>query len=295
MSWERPSEARLYSLLTLMLLFWSGNYIIAKVALREFPPVLLTCLRTSIAGACMLPIYFSRASGKRETLSWPEFVSLLLLGIFGVIGNQLFFTVGLAFTSVAHASIVVTLMPVLVLFFAAFLGQERITLGKVAGLFIAAAGVAIVQFAKDTGSHATLLGDGFIFLSGISLAMFTVRSKQLMKRYGSLTINGIAYTGGGLVIAPLTAWLSWRYGLGRVSAAAWWSLAYMAVFSSVGAYLIYNYALAHIPASRVAAFSYLQPVVATLLALVFLGEGVTTLLAIGGILVLTGVLITERA
>jgi drug/metabolite transporter (DMT)-like permease len=294
-SWERPSEARLYSLLGLMLLFWSLNYVIGKLALREFPPVLLTCLRTTIAGGFILPIYLWQERGKRQAWTWRDLRALLLLGIFGVIANQLFFVLGLAYTSVGHASIVATLMPVLVLLFAAFIGQERLTPRKVIGMAIAAAGVAVLQLAKEAGSTATLLGDAFIFLSGISLAIFTVRSKQVMKRYGSLTINTVAYAGGALAIAPLTLWLSLRYGLARVSAAAWWSLAYMAVFSSVLAYFIYNYALTYMPASRASAISYLQPLGATLLAVALLGEPVTTVLAIGGILVLTGVFVTERA
>jgi drug/metabolite transporter (DMT)-like permease len=69
----------------------------------------------------------------------------------------------------------------------------------------------------------------------------------------------------------------------------------MAMFSSVLAYLIYNYALTYMPASRASAASYLQPLGATLLAVVLLGESVTTALAIGGMLVLTGVFVTERA
>jgi drug/metabolite transporter (DMT)-like permease len=59
--------------------------------------------------------------------------------------------------------------------------------------------------------------------------------------------------------------------------------------------LIYNYALTYMPASRASAASYLQPLGATLLAVVLLGESLTTALAIGGILVLTGVFVTERA
>ena len=96
-------------------------------------------------------------------------------------------------------------------------------------------------------------------------------------------------------MAPFTVWLSWRYGLARASADAWWSVAYMALFSSVLAYLIYNYALTYMPASRASAASYLQPLGATLLAVVLLGESLTTALAIGGMLVLTGVFVTERA
>ena len=295
MSEARPSEARLYSLLGLMLLFWSLNYVIGKIALREFPPLLLTCLRTSFAGAFILPIYLWCEGVRLPACTRRELGGLLSLGIFGVIANQLFFAVGLAATSVAHASIFVTLMPILVLLFAAFLGQERITARKVLGMVIAAGGVAVLQLEKESRSSATLLGDFFVFLSGVSLAAFTVRSKQLMKRFGSVTINSVAYIGGALAVAPITIWLSVRYGAGRASAAAWWSVAYMALFSSVIAYLIYNYALTYMPASRASAVSYLQPLGATLLAVAMLGEAVTTTLAIGGILVLTGVFVTERA
>jgi len=291
-SGARPSEARLYSLLGLMLLFWSLNYVVGKVALREFPPVLLTCLRTTIAGAFILPIYLWRERGRPWTWTSRELGELLLLGIYGVIANQLFFVLGLAWTSVAHAAVIMTLMPILVLLLAAFLGQERITARKVLGMTIAAAGVGVLQLERKSGSGATLLGDFCTFLCGISLAVFTVRSKQLMKRFGSLMINSVAYIGGSLAIAPLTIWLSVRYGAGRASAAAWWSVAYMAVFSSVLAYFIYNYALTYMPASRASAVSYLQPLGATLLAVLLLGEPVTTTLAIGGILVLTGVFVT---
>ena len=295
MSQARPSEARLYALLGLMLLFWSLNYIIGKVALREFPPVLLTCLRTTIAGIAILPIYLWREWGKRMPWTGRELGTLLALGLYGVIANQLFFVLGLAYTSVAHAAVIMTLMPILVLLLAAFLGQERITSRKVVGMVIAAAGVGVLQMERKAGSGATVLGDFFTFVCGISLAIFTVRSKQLIQRFGSLAINSVAYVGGALAIAPVTIWLSWRFGLGRASAAAWWGVAYMAVFSSVLAYFIYNYALTYMPASRASAISYLQPLGATLLAVILLGEPVTTLLVIGGILVLTGVFVTERA
>ena len=294
MNWERPSAARLYSLLGLMLLFWSLNYIIGKIALREFPPVLLTCVRTTIAGAFILPIYLWRESGRRKTWAWHELRGLLLLGIFGVIANQLFFVLGLAWTSVGHAAIIMTLMPVMVLLLAAFVGQERITARKVAGMIVAATGVGALQLEKKSGSSATLLGDSFTFLCVVSLAIFTVRSKQIIERYGSLTINTVAYAGGALAIAPITIWLSLRHGLGRVSAAAWWSVAYMSVFSSVLAYFIYSYALTHMPASRASAISYLQPLGATVLAVALLGEPVTGMLVIGGVLVLAGVFVTER-
>jgi drug/metabolite transporter (DMT)-like permease len=125
--------------------------------------------------------------------------------------------------------------------------------------------------------------------------LFTVVGKKKAKRYSPLTINTLAYGGGTLALAPFTIWLSLPFHYSQTSARAWWSLVYMAVFAGVLAYLIYYYALQHIPASRVSAVSYLQPLGATVLAVLLLGDLITATLVIGGILVLTGVYVTERA
>ncbi len=295
MSGQRPSDARLYFLLFVMLLIWSVNYVIGKVALREFPPLPLAALRTTFSGAFILPVYWWNHRGESREWRWREVASLLALGLFGVVLNQVFFVIGLARTSVGHAAIVIALMPLLVLLLAAYLGQERITLRKMVGMLIAVAGVAVLQLSKPPGSGATLLGDFCIFLCSLAFAIFAVKSKQYTKQYGALTINSIAYAGGALVLLPSTSFLAFHFDFSRPRAAARWSLVYRAVFGGVLAYLIYYYALIYIPASRVSAFSYLQPLGATLLAVPLLGELISTTLVIGGILVLTGVYVTERA
>jgi drug/metabolite transporter (DMT)-like permease len=68
----------------------------------------------------------------------------------------------------------------------------------------------------------------------------------------------------------------------------------MAVFPSVVWYLIYYYALTRVPASRVSAFSYLQPPLAAAMGVLFLGEHITTPLVAGGTVIFTGVVLTER-
>src|SRR5213076_1616946 len=99
-----------------MVLFWSANYIIAKMALREFPPLLLSGIRVTIAGLVMLPIYWRRPDRVKGT---SEAGRLVALGLMGVALNQLFFVVGLGRTTVAHASFIVSIGPVLVLLIAA--------------------------------------------------------------------------------------------------------------------------------------------------------------------------------
>jgi len=284
----------LYGLIFLMVFFWSANYIIGKVALREFPPLLLSGMRVTIAGLIMLPIYWNRPDrGVRQTL---ESGRLAVLGLLGVTLNQLFFVVGLGRTTVAHASFIVSVGPVLVLLIAAATGQERLTARKLTGMLMAMAGIAALKLFQDTSTTAppTWFGDTFVFLSTLSFALFTVFGKPFTRHYSSATVNTFAYVGGAIALAPMTIWQAAIFPLSRITVTGWICVFYMALFPSIAAYLIYYYALTHIPASRVASFSYLQPVFATSMAVLLLAERLTAPGIAAGMIILAGVYITER-
>ena len=290
------SHWRLYSLIGLMTFLWSLNFVIAKFAVREIPAIVAAGLRTSLAGLLIAPIYFWERRSKGVT-SWTrsDVPILLLLGAFGVALNQVFFVIGISGTSVAHAAILIGLTPILVLVLASAIGQESIRVAKLIGMAVALAGVAALQFAPSKAAGTSLRGDFFIFLAAITFALFTVMGKRVASSFGSITVNTFAYVGGSLMLLPVTMWQSSGFAFGGVSWTAWASVAYMAAFPSVLCYLIYYYALGHISASRVSAFSYLQPLLATVLAIPFLGEYPTSGLVLGGSLVILGVVLAERA
>ena len=292
--------ALLYVLIFLMVTFWSGNYIAGKIALRELSPFFLAGVRIGLAGLTMLPLYaWERRAGSQPAAAsqaaWRRVVQLLLLGVLGVTLNQFFFIVGLNRTSVAHAAILIGLTPIQVLIIAKLRGQEQITVRKATGMAIALAGVALLKwFEPAAGTSATLLGDFFILLAGLCFALFTVFGKEVTARYSTITMNTYAYVGGGLALLPLTLWEAARQPLTHVSATAWLAAIYMALFPSVIAYLIYYHALAHMSASRVSAFSYLQPVFASIMGVFMLGENLGAPAIGGGIVILAGVYLAER-
>jgi drug/metabolite transporter (DMT)-like permease len=285
----------LYALIFLMVAFWSGNYIAGKIALREFPPLLLAGLRIGLAGVMVLPVYAWERRKKRANWTRRDVPLLMGLGIVGVTLNQLFFIVGLSRTSVAHSSLIIGLTPIQVLILARWRGLERITAQKAVGMAIALAGVAVLKvFDPRAGGGATWLGDFFTFLTGLCFAIFTVFGKEVTDRHSSVTVNTFAYVGGALMLAPLTIWEASRRPLTQISVAAWLAVIYMALFASLLAYLIYYYALTQVAASRVAAFSYLQPVFATVMGVVILNETVSLPVILGGGVILAGVYLTER-
>ncbi|HKW98647.1 MAG TPA: DMT family transporter [Bryobacteraceae bacterium] len=291
----------LYGLISLMILLWSANFIIAKVALREFPPLLLGALRISLAAVFLAPFYYRKARTAGKPL-WPGagLALLIFLGICNV-GNQLLFLIGLNRTSVSHSALIIGIGPMFVLLIASTIGLERITLRKAFGMVIALGGVAaLAQLtsgaeARSSGeTQATLTGDAVTSLACILFAAFSVYGKKATERYGTIAVNGFAYITGAALLAPVILWQARGFPFAHVSAAAWSSLIYMALFPSAVCYLIYYYALTHISASRVSAFIYLEPVIATIMAVAFLGEQVTTPLVASGTVIFTGVYLTER-
>lgn len=287
------SRSRLHALLALMVFVWSVNFVVAKNALAELPPLMLGALRFTGGGLFILPIFlWSRRGTAKPALStsW----KLLALGLVGVGFNQLLFLLGLVRTTVAHAAILIAMTPVMVLFLSAWAGHERITSGKLVGLGLALSGVAVLQGRALLGGHGSMLGDLFVLLAGLTFAIFTVVGKEIRTRYDGLTINTFAYAGSAVLLSPFTIWMASRCDWSKVTWVGWTSVAYMAVFPSVVAYLIFYHALRYMPSTSVSRLAYLQPFLATLLAVPILGERVTASLVTGGALVLAGVFWAER-
>jgi len=292
----RPSRFRLYGLLGLMLLIWSANYIFAKFAVREIPAGSVLCFRTVLSGLFMWPLYLyveRRHAGRLKGFAAKDVPRLVAVGVLGIVCNQMLFVVALSKTSVAHAAIVGSLSPVLVLLGSAGLGQERLTSRKIAGMLAAAGGVAIIQLGRSASGPTTWLGDLIMLCSASLFAAFTVLGKGLAAEFGTLTVNAFAFVGGALLSLPFAllglAHLDYRH----TSLVAWSGVLYMAIFPSLIGYIIYAYALRYLPATRVSSVSYLQPICATVLAVVLLHELPGAAFAAGAAVVLGGVWVAQ--
>lgn len=284
-----------YVLLFIAVLTWSGNFIIAKFTLRELPPFAVVVLRVWLSAAILLALYAIRTKNRRQPVGANDWKSFALLGFLSIVVNQVGFTVGIHYTTVSHSALIIALTPIHVLILATWMKLESLTWQKVAGMALSFAGVAILTGEHGFNSRSpTFLGDLITFGASLGFALFVVLGKKVTSRYDTLTLNTFMYIVGAFCVLPVGGWQLFRTNWEAVSWNGWLGVAYMAVFGSVVAYMFYYYALTKISASRVAAFSYLQPVLATLLGVGFLAERVTPYLLGGGALVLTGVYLAER-
>jgi drug/metabolite transporter (DMT)-like permease len=279
-----------------MILGWAGNYIATKIGLHYLPPVLLYGVRISMAGALMIPVYIWHRWRNPPTWKLRDLPLIVTVGIFGVSLNQFLFVLGMNSTSVAHAAIFANMSPFLVLILASATGLEKFSARKFVGVAVALAGVILLRVA-DARPHgeSTFWGDLLTFLGSLAFAIFTVLGKPTASQYGTIPVNTVAYVGGALLMAPVTIWQALHYPMASLPAAAWLSVFYMALVSSVLAYLVYYYALAHMEASRLSAFNYLLPPMATMLGVWMLGEQITAWAVVAGVVIFSGIYMVERA
>jgi len=284
----------LYAAMALMTLLWSMNYYAAKVLTADLPAFPAAGLR-SVLGATFISLYYFATRGPApEPVLFRDGLRFMALGVVGVGFNQYFFVEGMSRTSVPHGALFIALTPALVLVLATIVGQERITRLKIAGLVLATSGIACLQIGADRSGGSSIFGDAIVFCASISFATYTVLSKRLAGRAHGMSVVTYGFIGSALAFVPGLAWTLPRINYASIGNRSWLALLYMSIASSVICYVVYYRALESLPASRVSALSYLQPLVAITTAIPLLGEPITKTIIAGGTLILTGVLLAER-
>jgi len=308
-SGSAPSRTLVAASISVVIVIWSVNFIAAKIGLRSLPTMTMASFRVVLAGVVMLPAYLlcSRLSAfaepaetRRRGFNRRDLWTFLYLGFFGVTVNQVCFTVGLRLTSVSHASVIVGMGPIYTLALAVLLRLEKVTLRKATGMAVAFAGIAVMASENGITAHSpSLLGDAITLAGSIGFAIYVVLGKRVAGRYDALTMTTFSHFAGALIVLPMAIRRAVALGPAQnwraIPWSAWAALLYMAIFSSAVAYILYYWLLRHLEASQLAAFSYLLPVLATILGIVWLGEKGSWGQLLGGALALSGVYWLESA
>jgi drug/metabolite transporter (DMT)-like permease len=289
------SHALMHFLMFWATVFWASNIVAGKEAVGGFGAMGLAQLRLAGAALLFLTLFLARRDWPELRLSRRQWLVLTAVAFNGLTLNQICFINGLAWTSVAHTGLIVALGPVMVLALSCLLRLEPLTLPKFLGMLISFGGVAILTLGgAEKGSTAHWQGDLIVLAGSASFAYYTIQVKGIAHQYDALTLNTLTFALGSLLMIPFAARSITHIRWAQVALGAWGGLAFMIVLGTVAAYLIYAFALTELSASRVAAFAYLQPVVAALLGVWLLGERITLRDVAGGALILLGVYLAER-
>jgi drug/metabolite transporter (DMT)-like permease len=280
----------------MMVLFsatWGLNQVAAKVANDSISPLLQAGLRS--AGAALLlylwcvmrriPLF-----GRDGSLRAGILAGLLFGGEFG------FIFWGLQYTTASRGVLFLYTSPFVVAAGLHWLvPSERLRPFQIAGLGLAFAGVfaAFVE-GLHGGRDSQWIGDAMMFIAAILWGASTVvvRSTVLSRVGASKTLlYQLAVSATGLLLA---SWLAGEQGFTNPTALGWASLAWQTVVVAFASYLGWFWLIAHYPATRLAAFSFLTPLFGIAFGAILLGEHITPLLGVALVLVAFGLWLVNR-
>ena len=268
LGWNMP-----YLLLTLAVLFWSGNFIVGRAVAGDVPPVTLAFWRWTIGLVFILALGHRQLRADLPVLlrAWPVVILLSGLGI-AVFNTLVYF--GLQSTTAVNGLLLQSAMPLIILLFSFLLFREAPRLNQLIGVIISIIGVLAIACQGDVAvllSLAVNIGDVWILLAVMSYALY---SALLRKRPAVQPFSFFAATFllGALMLVPLYA-MELRAGL-RIAPqpGSYLAILYVALFPGFLSYLFYNRGVELVGANRAGHFMHLMPVFGSLLAVGFLGE-----------------------
>lgn len=282
-------------LLLLMILIWGSNFSIVKVALRDFPEIPFNAMRMIVGTVVFLgAIWVTRDRARpRPPLTRADWIQLFLLGFVGTFLYQLCFVAAVRRTSVGNGSLIIGLTPIVISLMSAIVGHERIRPLRWAGVFLALLGVYFLVRHGVDFSGQTWRGD-LLMLGGVMCwATYSVASQPILKRHSPLLVIALTFSVGALsyvlVMTPILRNVDW----GAVSGFSWLLMFTSAFLALNVSYWIWYTGLQKLGGSRTSVYSYLTPIVAMIVAAIWLGEPITLNQVAGAAAIFAGLLITR--
>ncbi len=261
------------------------------IRLADAPGVVVAFYRMLLASLILAPI--TLRSLRHTPLRGKPLLLTLLAGVLLGLHFATWIT-SLSYTTVAASVSLVTTAPLWVALFAWFFGGKAPAFSVLVGVLLAVAGAAIIGFGDLSGGTAPLLGDGLALIGAASAAGYLLLGRSVQRSGVSLNAYvGVAYAAAALVLAPMPAIFGHAYGGYTLSTLGW--IALLALIPQLIGHTGINHAVKYIDPTLVATVMLLEPVGATLLALVVFGEAPSALTLIGAAVLLAGVVFTVRS
>src|SRR5215470_4749501 len=287
-----PSHLKGYLLAAAAAVLWGVSGVVTKYLLRrQMRPDELLVFRTLLASA-MLIIWLGLKSPQLLKVRRADLLSLILLGVVGLVLNQGFYYLSLTMVSVGCSLLLQYLAPVHLMIYGVLSKTERVTGGKIAAAFTAICGCALMVLGQEGGiARISPAGVMCAIGSGLCFAFYTAYGKQVLKSYDPRTM--ITYTFLTSAVVWLTIRPPWKIDWAGINFSTWVFFIYLAGVATILPFALYSASLRHLEASRSSLTSMLEPVVAASVAWLWLGEKMEPMQIGGGAAVVGGVLLLQ--
>ncbi len=280
----RPPVRRLqYLALAVAGTLWGSSFLLAKIALEELLVGQMILYRFAFACVVLVPIAIRRS----EPIRRADIPLWLIAAVVGVPVQFLVEFEGLARTTVSHASLMIGMLPMLLAGAAMLFAGERLDRTGwllLAGSTLGAALVVLDGTAAAAPGGPTLAGDALVLASLLAVVGWILLTKRLLAHASPIAVSTYVLIAGTAMLAV------WEIALDGVppvglSTRTWLALAGLGVFATAVTTLLWNWALASVPASAAGIFVNLEPVVGTVLGVLVLHDRFGAATVVGGLVI----------
>ena len=272
------------------LIFWASSFAGIRAGLEGYTPGALVLFRFLVASVT-LGLYSIITKGIR----WPRLADLpwiILGGFVGITVYHVLLAFGETTVTAASASFIIGAVPIFTGLLAIITLKETIHGRQWAGIAISFGGIGLIALGE--GGHLQIEGGALlILLAAFCTSIYFVIQKRLLRYYSPLEVTCYAFWAGTSFMFFFLPDLIRELPDAPIGPTL--SVIYLGVFPAALAYLIWNYVFTRTTASIATSFMYLNPIAATIIAWIWLNEVPSLMAALGGLLALTGVIVTVRS
>lgn len=267
---------------------WGLSFIATKFALRELPPLAIIHLRLLFSIPLLSVLGYSGKQSFRIDARQSLFI--LLLSLISVIHLYIQLT-GLRFTTAANTGWIIGTTPVFIALLSWLFLKEKLDAKKISGIFISLIGLLLlIGKGKLSGiSFIQSFGDLLVLASCVTWGFYTVVNRKISMSYSPVMSIFYLFVFMSLITVPFVVNVATAHAVAALSPTGWFAIVFLGVFCSGLGYVLWAQSLSEIKTANAAAFLYLEPFVTILGAWFFLGEPLTGMMMLSGMIIMTGV------
>lgn len=273
-----------YVLLTITIIFFSTFEVVASTMKNTMSPLQITFLRFFFGGLVLLPAVIR----KKERIRAKDLLFFLELGVINTVVSMGALQLSVNLGKASTAAILFSSNPIFVMLFSAVILKEKVTVNRIICVVLGILGIVLITFKGNVGGD-TGISLVLAVVSSLTFGLYTVLGKMKSEGLSSITMISFSAIFGSVFYLPILIFN--KIPVFYVPNGAILKMVYLTVFVSGIAYITYMEALKILTASKGAMVYFLKPALASVLAVVFLGESLSFKTLMGMVLVLIGMYI----
>jgi drug/metabolite transporter (DMT)-like permease len=285
-----------YFALSITSLLWGTTWVVSKFAVSSIPGLQLAYIRQLIAGACF--VFYFMAIKKHALPTKRDFITMFVLSILMMVMANGLSTWGIRYLPTGLASLIGAMYPLSVVFIEwIFYGKRNVSVLTFIGLLLGLSGIAFVFYNEMFAQISPSLIFGLVLsiVAMLSWSLGTVFLSRHQINTNPYHAMGWQMLMGAVVLFVLSEWTHQSIPFKLITTNTWISIGYLALFGSIITFIAFIYSLKVLPAPIASLYAYVNPVVAILLASVWLNEKLSVSLLIGSVITLLGVYLVNHS